>query len=497
MAFFLRAKKLPFSAGAPLVVVLHARDAFHAGIRAGDRLDVRWGRNHIAVLANTATQMVARGELGLFREVWAKKEIDELQPMQVALAERPKSIVAIQRKLLGKTLKQSEIQAIISDIVDGQLSDIQITYFVAASFAHEYTDDELYYLTKAMAETGEQLHFDGQVVDKHSVGGLAGNRTTMVAIPIVASTGLLIPKTSSRAITSPSGTADTMEVLAPVSFSSDQIKKIVKKAGACLVWGGGLNLAPADDKIIKVSYPLALEPYTKMLVSIMAKKVACGINTLIVDMPVGPTTKIPTMGKAEELEARFLMLGRRFGMKVKVNKILSSDPVGLGIGPALEARDVLRVLQRKETRPLDLEEKSTRLAGELLELAGKVPRGRGGAAARQQLESGAAWKTMQKIIDAQGGDPSLDSEKVTLGAHKLYVNSPRDGRVKVVDNHSLNDLARTLGAPTEKLAGVYLNKEIGDQVKRGERLFTCYAATNDRIELAKQALGKLEVVQVA
>lgn len=497
MAFFLRAKKLNFETGTPLVALLHERDAWHAGIRPGDRLDLRWGKFKVSALANVATALVNRGEIGLFKEVWNKRNITPLQPIQVSLSERPKSIIAIQNKLLGKTLSDAEIKSIITDIVEGQLSDIQITYFVAASFAHEYTDDELYYLTKAMAETGETLHFKGQVVDKHSVGGLAGNRTTMVAIPIVASTGLLMPKTSSRAITSPSGTADTMEVLAPVSFSAQQIENIVKQTGACLVWGGGLNLAPADDKIIKVSYPLALEPYTKMLVSIMAKKVACGVNTLIIDMPVGPTTKIPDMAKAELLEEKFQMLAKRFGMRIKVVKILSSDPVGRGIGPALEARDVLRVLQRHELRPNDLEKKAIRLAGELFELAGKVPLGKGEELAIKQLASGAAWQKMQAIIKAQGGDPEINSEKVVIGANKLYVNSEKNGRVKLIDNRALTDLARTLGAPSQKLAGVYLNREVGEEVKKGDRLFTCYAASIDRLELAKQALEKLNVVHVA
>jgi thymidine phosphorylase len=184
-------------------------------------------------------------------------------------------------------------------------------------------------------------------------------------------------------------------------------------------------------------------------------------------------------------------------MKIKVMKTLSSDPVGSGIGPALEARDVLRVLQQKDDRPTDLEDKAIKLAGDLMEMAGKAAKGRGAQLARQQLLSGAAWKKMQQIIKAQGGDETIDSEKVTLGAHKLYVSSKTSGRVKLIDNRALNDLARTLGAPSQKLAGLYLNKKIGDKVAKGERLFTCYAATNDRIELAKQALTKLKVVIVS
>jgi putative thymidine phosphorylase len=318
----------------------------------------------------------------------------------------------------------------------------------------------------------------------------------MIVVPIVSSLGLKIPKTSSRAITSPAGTADTMEVLAPVSLSAAEMKEVIRKTGACLTWGGGFNFAPADDRILEVNYPLSLEPYDKMIVSIMAKKVAASVNHLVIDMPVGKTAKIPDMKTAEELEKKFVSLGKRFNMKVKVIKTTTLDPVGKGIGPSLEARDVLRVLQRKDTRPLDLEEKSLCLAGEVLELAGLASKGHGLALATKQLESGAAWRQMQAIIKAQGGNPKIGSEEIVVGAIKYYIDAPRSGKITFTDNKNINLLCRILGAPKDKLAGIYLNVEYGEKVAKGERLFTLYAQSQQRMELAKAALPRTKIFTI-
>ncbi|MDP2812786.1 MAG: thymidine phosphorylase, partial [bacterium] len=295
MPYYLKIKKLDIKTGQSNIALLNVDEAMRFGIKAGDKIKISWQKNSVIAEANTSEKRVPAGSIGLYRDIWESINIPLNTIAEVHFLERAKSVQAIKKRLLGKTLKYEDFYQIFSDITNGVLTRTETTYFVASSFMHGYTDQELYYMVKAMAETGEMLKFPGIVVDKHSVGGLSGNRTSMVAIPILASLGLIIPKTSSRAITSPAGTADTMEVLAPVSFSAEQIRKIVKKAGGCLVWGGGLNLAPADDKILKVSYPLSLEPYDKMLVSIMAKKVATGITHLVIDMPVGPTTKIPNM----------------------------------------------------------------------------------------------------------------------------------------------------------------------------------------------------------
>lgn len=495
MALFLKAKKLDFSAGKQLIALMNEDEAVNFGIQAGDKISLTWrGNKRVNLEVNLTSREIKSGCIGLYEEIWEKYPVEMNEIMEVHVLSRPDSILAIRKRLLGGRLSYDEVFSIMKDITENRLSNVGITYFVAASFFYPYTNDELYFMAKAMAETGEVLKFGrGIVADKHSVGGLAGNRSTMIAIPIIASLGLHIPKTSSRAITSPAGTADTMEVLAPVTFSAEEMREIVKKAGGCLVWGGGFNLAPADDKILKVTYPLSLEPYGKMVVSIMAKKIATGITHLVIDMPVGPTTKIPNLQVAEDIIKMFEYVANKYGMKIKAVITESSDPVGKGVGPALEARDVLRVLQRKENRPLDLELKGVKMAGELLELCGKAKPSQGEKLAILQLESGAAWKKMQDIIKAQGGKPDIDSEDVTIGAVKRYVNAKKSGKIKIVNNKRINDLCRILGAPGDKLGGIYLNKEIGDTVNKGDRMFTMYARNESRMSLAMEAIKKFDI----
>jgi AMP phosphorylase len=497
MPYYLKIKKLDIKTGQSNIALLNVDEAMRYGIKAGDKIRITWAKNTVIAEANTSRKRVKPGQIGLYKDIWEKMKIAPNTITEIEFIERAKSIKAIKKRLLGKKLNYDDFYQIFSDIANGILTRTETTYFVASSFIRDYDDQELYFMTKAMAETGEMLKFGNKmVIDKHSVGGLAGNRTTMIAIPILASLGLIIPKTSSRAITSPAGTSDTMEVLAPVSFSAKEIKKIVKKVGGCLVWGGGLNLAPADDKILKVSYPLSMEPYDKMLVSIMAKKVAIGVTHLVIDMPVGKTTKIPSMKVAKELERKFKYIAKKFNIKIKVIMIQTEDPIGMGVGPALEARDVLRVLQQKDNYPADLANKSIHLAGELLELCGKAKKGQGSAIAWKALESGDAWKKMQEIIKAQGGKANIDPNDIVLAAHKKYYNAPKSGCITFTDNKAINTIARILGAPADQLAGIYLNKEYDDHVKKGERLFTLYAHTKERIKLADKALDKLSIFKI-
>ncbi|MBU0598383.1 AMP phosphorylase [Patescibacteria group bacterium] len=498
MPFFLRARKLDFSSGGqPWVVVLQEKEARTLGIVMGDLIEIRWGRQRAIVIAYYTRKKVTSGEVGLFREIWKYRHVKNGEVVSVKVLSRPPSIEAITKKLLGEELSYNEMRSIISDIVHHKLSKVEITYFVASSFSKEFTDQELYYMTKAMAETGEMLHLPSKVVaDKHSVGGVAGNRTTMVVIPIVASYGVVIPKTSSRAITSPAGTADTMEVLAPVSLRFSKVKEIIKKINCCMIWGGSVRMAPADDYIIRVQRSLALEPLDKMVVSIMAKKVAMGVTHLVVDMPYGTNIKIKSLQDALEVKRKFEYLAKRFGIKIEVVMADTKEPVGRGIGPSLEARDVLRVLQRKDYRPSDLEKKSIKLAGRLLELCGRARKGKGHMMASEALTSGQAWKKMQQIIKAQGGNSTVDSEDLTMAAVRHRFHAPYSGKVVVVNDKMVDQVARILGAPHEKLAGIYINKRYGQKVRKGERLYTLYAKNNDRIKLALEALKLKKIFEI-
>lgn len=487
MSLVVKARRLDIGTGGDTrVVVLRGRDAEAFGVLPGDRLQIRYRKHQIDVVADVTHHSIKHGEVGLFEDVWKVLRVQDGQPITIDVVSRRDSVNAIKKKLLGQTINDQEIFSIISDIVHRRLSAIEMTYFVASGYVKPYSIPELVGMVRAMASTGEMFHWGKRiVVDKHSVGGLAGNRTTMVAIPIVAAAGLTIPKTSSRAITSPSGTADTMEVLAPVSFAGRDVRRIVQRTGACLIWGGGLSIAPADDLIIRVSKPLSLEPYDKMIVSIMAKKVAMGVKVLVIDMPYGPLTKIPNRTTAQEIEKKFQAVARAFDMKIKVRFDPARQPIGQGIGPALEARDVVRVLQQHVNRPADLERKAVALAGELLELAGKTRDGR--TLAQRLLTSGLAWKKMQAIISAQGGPSKIEPEHLLQGAKQWTLNAWRSGRITAVNNRVIDDVARTLGAPEYKLAGLYLHQKIGRTVRRGQPVVTLYSHSQDRLELARRA----------
>ena len=325
----------------------------------------------------------------------------------VTPAAPPDSLDAVRAKIQGQTLSAPEISAIVDDLTHYRYSDMEIAAFLISS-ASFMTSDELLALTHAMAEAGTQLKWDNPiVVDKHCIGGIPGNRTSMIVVPIVAAHGLTIPKTSSRAITSPAGTADTMEVLARVDLGVDEMKEIVAACHGCLVWGGHVNLSPADDILISVERPLSLDTREQMVASIMSKKLAAGSTHLLIDLPVGPTAKLTNGAEAMRLRKLFEFVGDHFGISVEVITTDGRQPIGNGIGPVLEAQDVMAVLANDPDAPADLREKSLRLAAHLLEYDPELRGGTGYARARELLDSGAALKQMQKIIDAQG--PSICS----------------------------------------------------------------------------------------
>ena len=411
------------------------------------------------------------------------------------------AIDAIRKKLVGKRLNYNEVFALMDEISHERLGDVLTTYFAAAGFAEGFNNDELYSLTKAMAETGEKLHFQGIVADKHSTGGVAGTRTTMIIVPIIAAAGIKIPKNSSRAITSPSGTADTMEVVAPVTFSPKQIQKIVEKVGGCIVWGGHLGLAPADDIIIQVEEPLAFESFDKIIVSIMAKKVASAANHVIMDIPVGPHMKIKHMKDGEVIAKKFQFLAKKFGIKVAIDISQTLEPVGRGVGPVLEVRDVFQILEQHKNRPLALEQKALRLAAKLLDLCfkdmqGKYREGMGETLARELLVSGRALTKMREIIKEQGGDQNCSCDALVLAREHFEVKNKNSGRVTILNNNDVSVIARILGSPTDKKAGLYLERKLEDEVDKGAILCTLYSGDKWRLKEAVETLKHVPIYKV-
>lgn len=411
---------------------------------------------------------------------------------------------AIRKKLAGKRLSYDEIYAIMDEISKEKLGDVLTTYFAASGYSKGFTDQELYFLTKAMVETGDKLKFKGIVADKHSIGGLPGTRTTLIVVPIVAACGFTIPKSSSRAITTPGGTADDMETLADVSFSIKEIYNIVEKTKGCIVWGGSVNIAPADDNIIKVEEPLLFESYDKILVSIMAKKIAFGSNHVVIDIPYGKSVKVQKLKDAELLAEKFEFLAKKFEIKLKCLIHRTDQPFGRGVGPILETREAIRVLQQKKTRPLDLEVRSLNLASTLLEICledspsslqkeVKTKYGNAFGWATHVLSSGKAFAKMQEIIKAQKGNSKIDSEDLRPGRFNATIKAKKSGKVKSINSKNTTVLARILGAPLLKEAGMYFEKQIGDSVTKGEHMYTLYSPKESNLKEAKDSVSNFPI----
>ena len=364
------------------------------------------------------------------------------------------------------------------------LAKIELAAFLVACTESGMEREEILHLTQAMADSGDRIDWrEPLVADKHCIGGIPGNRTSMLVVPIVSAHGMFIPKTSSRAITSPAGTADTMEVLAEVELPLGRMHDIVRQHRGCLAWGGTARLAPVDDILISVERPLALDSPGQMVASILAKKLAAGATHLLIDIPIGPTAKVRSESDALRLRKLFEYVGDRVGLHLEVMITDGRQPIGRGIGPLLEARDVMQVLENDPEQPRDLREKALRIAGRILEFDPDVRGGQGYLLARDILESGRALKKLNDIIAAQGPQQS----SFELGRLRETVVADRDGRVEAIDNLRMAQIARLAGAPMDKGAGVDLFKKVGDQVSKDEPLYAIHAQFKADSEFAREA----------
>ncbi len=444
------------------------------GFQALQKIEVCAGRRRILAVLNVVDddRIVEPVEIGLSEEAFAALGLKAGHMVSIEHSGPPASMAAVRRKIAGERLDQNDFSAIIRDITEKRYSKTEISAFLVASGQSEMDRDEVFYLTRAMLESGERLSWNEPlVVDKHCIGGIPGNRTSMLVVPIVAAHGMLIPKTSSRAITSPAGTADTMEVLANVDLDIGTLHDIVRRHRACLAWGGKAQLSPADDIMIAVERPLGIDSIGQMVSSILSKKLAAGSTHLLIDIPVGPTAKVRSMRQAQRLRKLFEYVGDQLGIDLEVIITDGRQPVGNGIGPVLEARDVMQVLQNHPEAPNDLRQKALRLAGRVLEFDPDVRGGRGYAIARDILDSGRALTTMNQIIEAQGAA----SGKFEAGALTRDVTAAADGVVVDIDNLQMAHIARFAGAPMDKGAGVDLFKKLGDEVIKGEPLYRIHA----------------------
>ena len=462
------------------------------GFKALSKVEIHANGHSILASLNVVddAHILSCNELGLSNAAFAQLGLKNGQLVTVSQADPPESIQALHRKLAGERLELNDFRAIIQDVAEHHYSKIELTAFVVATNRDELDREEVYYLTQAMIEAGRRLDWhEHVVVDKHCIGGIPGNRTSMLVVPIVAAHGMVCPKTSSRAITSPAGTADTMEVLTNVELSFDKMAEIVKTHRACLAWGGTAHLSPADDVLIAVERPLSLDSPAQMVASILSKKIAAGSTHLVLDIPIGPTAKVRSMPEAQRLKRLFEYVAGR--LKLSLDVVISDgrQPIGYGIGPTLEARDVMRVLENDPRAPIDLRQKALRLAGRLIEFSPDVRGGDGFAIARDILDSGRALAKMNDIIQAQGAR-TFDHNNLNLGPLSLEVRADQAGVVCGIDNFQIARIAGFAGAPKVHQAGVDLAKKLGEEVQAGDLLYRVFAKFPADLQFARHAIDK-------
>jgi len=475
----LKIKNFNWLAGRP-VVIINDNAAKKLNVFVDDRVAISNSKKVYAVV-DIFPKLVKDNEIGLSQELSKILKLKNKSIVEVSSSELSDASFLIKKKLNGEKLNKKELTYLISEIVHNNLTEAEIAFFTAAEKLNGMNDDEVTNLTRAMAKTGAKLKFKGKyIADKHCIGGIAGNRTTPIVVAICAVAGLTLPKTSSRAITSASGTADVIETISNVEISLKEIVQIVKKTGACLAWGGSLGLAPSDDKIIQVERLLNLDIEPQLIASILSKKIAAGSKYILIDIPYGKSSKVETLPKAKKLGTKFKKIGTKFNLKIKVVYTKGSEPIGNGFGPVLEMLDVLSVLKNSQELPKDLKEKSIFLSAELMQLCGiknaKIK-------AREILESGKAYEKFKEIINAQNKSKDFDKKikKLSLAKIKKIIRSKSNGRITQIDNNKINSLCRILGTPETISSGVYLHKHVG-KVKKSEPIITLYTESKSKMK---------------
>ncbi|MDX2170668.1 MAG: thymidine phosphorylase family protein [Deltaproteobacteria bacterium] len=490
VATMFRLKPLEIDTQQEHVVFIHenAVRAGNLGFRPLDRVRVIEAtsggaapREVTGVLNFCRDTLVAADEIGLSTVAAHDLGLPAGAPVHATLSPAPRSVDLVRRRLQGGRLDRAAFEAILGDVTQHRYSKVELSMLVLACALRALDDAELIAYTQAMIATGSSLQLGAApIVDKHCVGGVPGNRTTMIVVPILAALGLTVPKTSSRAITSPAGTADTMAVLADVALPPDRLRAVIDGAGACIAWGGALDLAPADDILITVERPMELDTEAQMVASILAKKKSVGATHVLIDIPVGRTAKVRTRAAAERLGRMFRVVAEAIEMQLDILITDARGPIGRGVGPRLEAIDVLAVLQREPQAPVDLREKSLYLAGHLLEMVGATAPAGGYRAAQQALDSGAAAAAFGRIVAAQGG-----RELPPPAPYRHVVEAPADGRINEIDCWHVARVAKHAGAPANAAAGVRLVHGIGDVVARGEPLFEIHAQSEAQLDFAR------------
>lgn len=437
-------------------------------------------RSLIANLNIVQSNLLKIDEVSLSESAWQHLGVGEGDYLELSHPEPITSLKYVRAKIFGKQLNAPEFDNIVFDIVSGKYSKIHLASFITAFAHNNLTINEILYLTQSLIKTGKQLHWDAPcIMDKHSVGGIPGNRITPIIVAIVAAAGLMIPKTSSRAITSPAGTADVIETVTPINLTASQIQRVVNKEGGCMVWGNALGFSPADDRLLHVERTLRIDPIGQMIASILSKKSGIGATHVVIDVPVGPTAKIRSDETFNQFKNSFIAVAKVLGLNTYLLKTDGTQPIGRGIGPALEMKDILAILNNEQAIQHDLKNKAIEFAAILLEAGNKATSGNGTNLAKELLETGRALKKFIAICEAQGGFREPPSAIYT---YDIVAN--HEGKVIEINNRHLSMVAKLAGAPHHPAAGIEFFAQQGTHIDRDQLLFRIHAESKGELNHA-------------
>ena len=472
------------------IVMLNAEQAADFWINDDDKISLIRKWEEFVVDVVLSDEYIHANEVWVTKDFLAEYPIMEWDTVLVSFVKsNPLSMQAIRKKLLGKKIKEEEIDAIIWDIKENKIHDLVLAYYVSTSFFYKTDIHELAYTTKATAYTWDMYRFPGIVAGKYCIWWVPWNETTMIVIPILSSLWITAPKTFSKAITSPAATGECVNVLMDIEFNKQEVIRITDKVWACLVWNEKLNLAPVNDKIIDVSSPLWMEPYARMISSIMAKNYAMGINHCLIDIPMWPTAKVATMKDAKRVAKHFKEVWEYLWIKMDIEITDGRQPIGRWIWACLQAREALRILQQYKIKSEDLENKAIFLASKILVLCWKCKDIKEAEKlAKWQLTSWEAWKKMQEIIKIQNWNPNIKSEEIEVWKFSHDIIAEKNCIINKIDMKYLNTIVRWLWAPKEYQAGVYLHKKLGDKVRKWETIYSMYSPSVNKLNLVKDML---------
>ena len=421
-----------------------------------------------------------------------------------------RAVDVIQKKRDGQELSSEEIGFFVNGYTRSEIPDYQASALAMAVYFRGMTPPETVALTEAMMRTGEVLDLSelpGPKADKHSTGGV-GDKTSLILAPLAAACGAYVPMISGRGLGHTGGTLDQLESIPGFNVRLDlaEFKSVLRKAKLALI-GQTPEIAPADRKLYALRDVTAtVESRPLIAASIMSKKMAEGIDALVLDVKTGDGAFMAAFEDSKALAEAMVAIGRGMGKKVAALITDMSQPLGRTVGNSLEIAESVETL--KGRGPKDLESLSLELAAWMLFLGGVAPAlEQARVKVRDALASGAGLRKFQEVIALQGGDPRVcdDPGLLPRARETVDLKAPADGRVSRIACRAVGHAAMLLGAGRETVesrvdpaVGVVLHKKVGDLVIAGEPLMTLHVNDRRRLDEALAILrGAVELAQEA